>query len=118
MQLKEKLLNKRQKYFTLFLQAIARSEILKSCPEFLDFVTVEGTRQWEQTVQKYSRQKKGLKDLVMPEGKLDVSINQKSMLFCNNLKNYNASSTALLTEAIEISKEIDTKCKDLASSYL
>lgn len=39
----------------MFLQAIARCEILKSCPEFLDFVTIEAPGQWDKAVQKYSR---------------------------------------------------------------
>lgn len=38
------------------------------------------------------------------------------MLFCNKLKTYTESSVSLFTEAIEISKEINLKAKDLASS--
>ena len=75
LQLKDTILDRRQDYFSRFLLAAIRSEVLKSSPEMIDFLTISDLKAYEQTVHKYSRfPKHNLQQFVMPEGKLDVSI--------------------------------------------
>lgn len=68
--LQTKVIQKRQKYFQRFLQAISRSEILKSHPFTVEFLTIADIKDWEKAIKRQEKVKfvKDIKDIFTPDG--------------------------------------------------
>jgi len=68
--LQTKYIQKRAKQFQRFMQAISRSEILKSYRFTVDFLTIDDVKEWENVVKKQEKVKfaKEIKDIYTTEG--------------------------------------------------
>lgn len=68
--LQTKMIQKRQKYFQRFLQAISRSEILKSYPFTVCFLTDADVKEWEKSIKRQEKIKfvKDIKEILTPNG--------------------------------------------------
>ncbi len=73
----DKVLMKRQKQFTRFLQAVARSEVLKSSKFLYDFLTEHDQKKWALVVkaEEKSKHSRLLSDLASVDGRANVQLN-------------------------------------------
>ena len=73
----EKVLLKRQKKYARFLQAIIRSEVLRSSKFFYNFLTEEDPKKFNLIVkaEEKSKYSKALEDLPSADGKANVQLN-------------------------------------------
>ena len=69
-----KVIMKRERYFTRFLNAVCRSEELKSSQFLVDFLKCQDLKEWLQIVKVAERAKssKQVKDLTTKDGKVNV----------------------------------------------
>lgn len=116
--LTEKVLMKRQKQFQRFLQAIARSEELKSSKFLVEFLTLQDHKAWQTAIKleekrKYSR---NISDIKTNTGDANVQMVQNSSVFTSKMSAFIDSHQILYQEVIDITKEVHQKSTDLAQT--
>lgn len=115
----EKVLNKRMRMFQRFLQAITRSEILKTSKEFHYFLTETDQTRFEKnckTIQT-SGAKKQISEFLIEGGKANVELNQEAVVFCAKAKDYYQRQQELFQECIDVGKDIESKASNLRKSF-
>lgn len=106
----EKSLFKQQKKLQRFLQGIARSEQLKACKFFSDFLTIQDRKEWEKVIknQEKTKHSRDLADVPTIDGMADVSINQSSSLFCTKMQPFIDSYQSVYVDIIKITEDVHT----------
>ena len=105
-------MRKREKYYSRFLQAITRSEELKSSKflvEFLQNTDVKKFQKASKEIDKVKYSRALLTDVVTPTGKAQVVMTSSSASFCTKLTDYADSYQILYKEMIECANEICDK---------
>lgn len=92
----------RERYYSRFLQGIARCEELKASLYVVKFLTIEDKKQWE-AMQKDSEKakfSKMLEDLITYKGQAKVQMGANSAAFCSKNIDYVDSYQILFKEII------------------
>lgn len=110
-------IKKCEKYYTRFMQAIGRSEELKSSFYLIEFVTQIDTKKFGKDSKNHLKQNFGkqLSDLVTKTGSVKVQMGSDSAAFCSRMGDYVDSYEILYKEMIDCSKEINFKSQELAT---
>ena len=89
----QKFLTKREKYFTRFLQAISRSEELKSSICLNNFLEIEDLKEFQKANKIFEKTKygKSIHELVTEKGQVGVNMNSNSMVFCTRMTDFTDS---------------------------
>jgi len=89
----QKFLTKREKYFTRFLQAISRSEELKSSICLNNFLEIEDHKDFTKATRIFEKTKygKSIIELVTEKGSVGVNMNQNAMVFCSRMTDFTDS---------------------------
>ncbi len=93
----QKALTKREKQFQRFLQAISRSEELKSSICLINFLEIEDLKEFQKAIRLFEKTKYGrsLKELVTKYGSVGVNMNQNAMVFCTRFQDFTDSYQVL-----------------------
>jgi phage regulator Rha-like protein len=85
-----KVLDKREKQFQRFLQAIARSEELKSSLFLQSFLNIIDLKEWQKAIKVFEKTKfgKSLHDLVTQDGDAAVTLIQNSSVFATKMQSF------------------------------
>ena len=114
----QKFLTKREKQFQRFLQAISRSEELKSSICLNNFLEIEDLKEFVKANKIFEKTKygKSIIELVTEKGHVGVNMNQNAMVFCTRFTDFTDSYQILYQEIIETTQEIKEKSADLAKT--
>lgn len=113
-----KFLTKREKQFSRFLQAISRSEELKSSICLNNFLEIEDLKEFQKANKIFEKTKygKSIAELVTEKGQVAVNMNSNSMVFCTRMTDFTDSYQILYQEIIETTREIKEKSAELAKT--
>ena len=89
----QKFLTKREKQFQRFLQAISRSEELKSSICLKNFLEIEDIKDFQKANKIFEKAKygKAIVELVTEKGQVSVNMNQNAMVFCTRMNDFTDS---------------------------
>jgi len=113
-----KALDKREKQFQRFLQAISRSEELKSSLFLQSFLNIIDLKEWQKAVKVFEKTKfgKSLHDLVTQDGDAPVTLIQNSSVFATKMQSFADSYQILYQEIIDTTLELNEKSQELAAT--
>ena len=99
------------------MQAIARSEELKSSVFLVEFLTQVDQKKFTKDQKKFLKENFGrtLNDFANKNGMLRVQMDSKSAAFCSKMGDFIETYEILFKEMIECSKEINMKSQELAT---
>lgn len=117
-------IKKREKYYTRFLQAIARCEELKTSKFLLTFLSEPDIKVY----QKYQKEAEKIKDIIKNRpfeelvtlsghAKVIIVPNSACSRFCTNLNEIAENYQILWRETINCSKELSEKAMDFAATF-
>ena len=114
----EQSIKRREKYLTRFMQAIMRSEELKSFPFLIEWLTNENVKEFPKAMkaQEKAKMSKALADVKTESGEVSVQMVTNSAVFCSKMTDFIDSYQILYNEIIECAKDINEKSKALATS--
>ena len=114
-----KFLQKREKQFTRFLQAIARSEELKSSICLNSFLTIDDQKEFLKATKVFEKTKygKSLSEIVSAKGEISVEHNHNAMVFCERMIDFTDSYRDIHQEIIETTRALKQKSTDLAETF-
>lgn len=99
---------------------MVRSEILKSSQLLFTFLSASDPKLWDSAVKAQDKQKPaqgGFQSVIAEEGQVNTQILQPSLMFSTKMPQFIESQKTVFQEAIDVSKEINVKCKSLQSSF-
>lgn len=113
-----KALDKREKQFQRFLQAVSRSEVLKSSLFFQSFLEIVDLKEWQKALKVFEKTKygKSLHELVTNDGEATVTLIQNSSVFATKMQSFCDSYAILYQEIIDTTLELNEKSQELATS--
>lgn len=100
------------------MQAVGRSEELKSSGFLTEFLTQQDYKAFTLRVKAEEKNKwsRAIPDAVLEDGEANVAMIQNSSVFCSKMSAYVDSYQILYQEVIDITKEINEKSSDLAQT--
>lgn len=100
------------------MQAISRSEELKSSICLNNFLKIEDLKEFTKANKVFEKTKygKSIVELVTEKGNVGVNMNQNAMVFCTRMTDFTDSYQILYQEIIETTREIKEKSADLAKT--
>jgi len=115
----EKSIKRRERYFTRFLQAVCRSEELKSSTFLVEWLDNDQPKQFAAIMKSQEKAKvpKNLLEAVInQQGRVPVHSISNSQVFCSKMTEFIDSYQILYNEVIECAKDINEKSQALAST--
>ena len=118
--LTDAILQKRQRFFQRFLQAINRSEILRTSQFWGDFITLKDMKEWEQAIKTSQKLKhsRAIKDFLTADGQANVQMLQSTVVWLAKMPEYIKQQQILFQEFIDVGKEVNQKCQHLNASFI
>jgi hypothetical protein len=107
---------KRARYYQRFLNAVLRSDDLKTFTFLDDFLKNHDQKHINKELKKLAEMKigRGLNELCMAKGKAKVQMSNNSAMICSKYSDITDTYQFLNKELIDASKEIDMKCQELS----
>ncbi len=100
------------------MQAIARSEELKSSLFLQSFLEIADLKDWSKALKVFEKTKYGTKlnELVTADGEATVTLIQNSSVFATKMQSFADSYAILYQEIIDTTVELNEKSQDLAQT--
>lgn len=107
----EKSIKRRQKYFTRFLSAVCRSEILKSNKFLVEWLRMTDIKAFAKLNKEEEKRKYviSMQHLISEKGEVQGQMISNSAVFCSKMVDFVDSYQILYNEVIECAKDINEK---------
>lgn len=104
-------LEKLKLVYNRFLTAVCHSEVLKTCRLVVSFMKMDNANAWAIERVKYDKAKfdRKLSSVISKDGQVNVSEKKPNRVFCEKIKDFVVGYSALTSEAIALSKDIEIK---------
>ena len=114
----DKSIRRREKYFTRFLQALCRSEEIKSDQYFCDWLQNDDAKEFTKTTKAAEKQKyvRKMENVLSVQGRVPAQMVSNSAVFCSKMTDFIDSYQILYNEVIECAKDINDKSQALATT--
>jgi len=101
-----KSMKKREKEFTIFMQAVCRSEVLKCCDFLVEFLSVFDQKEYNMKAKAVEKQKfsRNIQDLITEAGYADVKQGYQKEEYSKMLNDYMDTYQTVYTEIINLSQ--------------
>lgn len=108
----QKVIQKREKYFTRFLNAICRSEELKSSAFFAEFCQqTQNAKEWSKLIKNAEKvkQSKAIDSIITQSGQVNVQMSQTASVFCSKMEDFINSYQILYQEIIDCTRDLNER---------
>lgn len=114
----DKSIRRREKYFSRFLQALCRSEEVKSDQYFCDWLQNDDAKEFTKTTKAAEKQKyvRKMENVLSVQGRVPAQMVSNSAVFCSKMTDFIDSYQILYNEVIECAKDINDKSQALATT--
>ena len=108
------------KLYNRFLNALCRSEVLKTSKMLVTFLKLDSLSQWSIEKKKYEKVKfsRLISEVISETGKINVEEKKQNKNFCDKIKDFVGSYANLTSEIVDLSKQVYSTSQQLAQQVL
>ena len=108
------------KLYNRFLNALCRSEVLKTSKMLVTFLKLDSLSQWSIEKKKYEKVKfsRLITEVISETGKINVEEKKQNKNFCDKIKDFVGSYANLTSEIVDLSKQVYSTSQQLAQQVL